>query len=94
MVHISENNHFYDLVNVPLYDNLETIGYHLHTARHGKSVVDGHFSFVSSAVSDYSTDNESGVQTSEDVCIAINTASQHRIHGASSNIEYIPINLI
>ena len=45
--------HFQDLPKYPELSDLEIIGFHNHTGSHGKTIVDGHFTFVTNAVEKY-----------------------------------------
>ena len=81
--------HFCDVPKIP-FNDLNCIGYHNHTGKHGKTIVDGHFVFVSDAVSE-ANGTEHGVQCSEDIVCAIETADECRLNG-SDEIEYYPIN--
>ena len=83
----------HDLCQIPQnpnYADLEHIGYHLHTPCHGKSYVDGHFCFVSAAVEQQGL-TEKGVQCTEDIVTAIETAAEQRAD-SQRKITYFPIN--
>ena len=75
-----------------IFPELETASVHYHTAKHGKTYVDGHFGYVSSTMDNYSTHNEGGIQSSQDICDAIQWGLARRTN-PSPNITYIQINM-
>eukprot|EP01083_Nonionella_stella_P146614 461360_1 len=74
----------------PDFSELDVIGFHLHSGRHGKSKCDGHFCQTSHATITYSTENEGGIQSTADVVTAIQTHAADM--DKTSNIRYYAIN--
>ena len=81
---------FKDLPNSTDHD-FQSIGYHNFTGKHGKSPVDAHFAFVSSAVDSLATTSEHGVQCSADIVRSIQIAVRER-ERPTKGISYYPIN--
>ena len=81
--------HFYDVPDFRAY-KLNHIGCRFHSGKHGKSDVDGHFGFVSSAVEE-ANDTVKGVQDSGDIVTAIVDSAAHR-NDPKDGIEYRPTN--
>ena len=72
--------------------DIERSNVHYHIAKHGKTHVDGIFGSYSNWLADYSTFNKAGVQTSADICAALEWGVQHRCQ-PSENINYLFLNM-
>lgn len=86
---------YHTLWKYPEYTNweIEKSRIHYHTAKHGKTYVDGHFGNVTVWVEQYEQLHEQGIQSTQNYCDAIEWGVNNR-KSKPASITYIQINMV